>query len=334
MFKNTIKELNKLQNGGCERIPYNFDKEGYLDRKCQNDECFYKFKIYGDDWGKKVCDEKVHCPKCGYTATSDCWDTEEQVEAAEDIAFQKISKRLDRAMIKDANDFNRSQPRNPLVSMRMTVKGDSNTYFLPMPTLEELEQKITCTQCETRYAVIGSAFFCPCCGHNSAEETFDNTINKIEASINNLPVIKEAVSNINKDEAENTCISLIEMGISDCVTAFQRYCEVTYSNHPKAKNKIAPNSFQRLDEGERLWGELIGKSYSNWLKVDELKRLNILFQRRHLLQHTQGMVDQKYLDKTGDIKYKLNQKIVIKEKDVIEIVGYIKRLKKKIDSYT
>lgn len=320
MFKNTIKELKELQKEGYERIQYNFDKEGYLDRECQNNECSYKFKIHKDDWDEKVCDEEIHCPKCGHTATSDCWDTEEQIEAAGDIAFQKISKRLDRARLKDAKEFNRSQPRNSFVSMKMTVKGASGAYFLPMPNLEELEQKITCSQCDTRYAVIGSAFFCPCCGRNSAEETFDNTINKIEDSINNLPVIKKAVSDINKDEAENICISLIETGISDCVTAFQRYCEVTYSNHSKAKNKIASNAFQRLDESEKLWDELIGKSYSNWLKPKELKRLKILFQRRHLLQHTQGMVDQKYLDKTGDKKYKLNQKIVIKEKDVIEMV--------------
>ena len=334
MFKNTIKELNKLHKGGDESIPYNFDKEGYLDRECQNEECYYNFKIYKDDWEEKISEYKVHCPKCGHTATSDCWDTEEQIEAAGDIAFQKISKRLDRAMLKDAKEFNRSQPRNSFVSMRMTVKGNSNSYFLPMPTLEELEQKITCSQCDTRYAVIGSAFFCPCCGRNSAEETFDNTINIIDDSIKNLPVIKEAVSKINKDQAENTCNSLIETGISDCVTAFQRYCEVTYSSHPKKKKKITPNTFQRLDEGGKLWDELIGRSYSNWLKAAELKRLNILFQRRHLLQHTQEMVDQKYLDKTGDKKYKLNQKIVIKEKDVIEMIGYIKKLKKKIDSST
>ena len=40
-----------------------------------------------------------------------------------------------------------------------------------------------------------------------------------------------------------------------------------------------------------------------WLSVDELKDMNLLFQRRHLIEHNNGMVDQKYIDKSGDNSY-------------------------------
>ena len=83
-----------------------------------------------------------------------------------------------------------------------------------------------------------------------------------------------------------------------------------------------------------LWKELIGESYEDWLVINELNRLIILFQRRHLLQHTQGMIDQKYLDKSGDKAYKLNQRIIIKERDVLELVGYVKKLYEKITTST
>lgn len=63
--------------------------------------------------------------------------------------------------------------------------------------------------------------FCPCCGHNSVEETFDNAVKKIETKIESLEIIKAALVNAaGKDAAEITCRSLIETGLNDCVVAF------------------------------------------------------------------------------------------------------------------
>ncbi|MBU4485367.1 MAG: hypothetical protein KKD38_00425 [Candidatus Delongbacteria bacterium] len=49
-------------------------------------------------------------------------------------------------------------------------------------------------------------------------------------------------------------------------------------------------------------------------------------QRRHLLQHAEGFVDQLYLDKTKDQKYTLVQRIFVKEADVLELSGYVKAI--------
>ena len=46
----------------------------------------------------------------------------------------------------------------------------------------------------------------------------------------------------------------------------------------------------------------------------ELNELNILYQKRHLLAHNEGMVDESYIKKSGDQFYKVGQKIVVKPK--------------------
>jgi len=97
---------------------------------------------------------------------------------AHDQTMQYLNSRIDRALSDGARDFNRKQPRNAFLSLKMTYRGNSTSthYMLPIPASEAMQLKIQCKKCEARYSVIGSAFFCPACGHNSAEETFDNSM--------------------------------------------------------------------------------------------------------------------------------------------------------------
>jgi len=71
---------------------------------------------------------------------------------------------------------------------------------------------------------------------------------------------------------------------------------------------------------------LFNESYQDWLSKNEYQELNILFQKRHLLAHSEGIVDEKYIQKSGDSNYKIGQKIVVKEKDIKTIVTLINKI--------
>jgi hypothetical protein len=103
-----------------------------------------------------------------------------------------------------------------------------------------------------------------------------------------------------------------------------------YSKHKYSKSRVPFNAFQNLDVGNKLWAEILDVDCTDWLNESEYSRLNILFQRRHLLQHTEGIVDEKYLLKSSDTKYKVGQRIVVKESDVLELLDYIKTLTNQI----
>ena len=326
MFEQLIKELKELERTKQISVPIEADQDGYLDRECPNDDCLFQYKVDETDWKELFKDEKVFCPLCRHEAKSDAWFTTEQIEQAKEQALKHIKGRIGKALEQGARDFNSKQPRNAFIKMSVKVSGTKPMhYIMPVPSKEEMQLKIQCKVCNAKYAVIGSAFFCPCCGHNSAEETFDNSLKKIQDKIKNIPIIRQAVETVSKDEAETTCRSLIETSLGECVVAFQRFCEVNFTARAPEKN-VKFNAFQNLDIGATYWKELLEETYADWLTVDEMKRLNLLFQKRHLLAHTEGIVDQKYLDKTNDISYKVGQRIVIKEKDVVELINLIKRL--------
>ena len=317
MFERVLQELQRLQGPQKISIPIHPDTDGYIDKECPDEKCMFQFKVYDEDWKNIFYDDKVFCPMCRHEANSQSWFTTEQINEGKNKVREYIVGKINNAFHDDARNFNARQPRNSFLKLSMKFTGQRGVdYILPMASKEELELKIQCKECNARYAVIGSAFFCPCCGHNSAEETFANAVKKVEVKLNNLETIKESLlASVGKDDAEITCRSLIESGLNDCVVALQRFCEVSFTK--KAPTiKVRFNAFQNIDAGSDYWKQAIGEGYSGWITSDEMNKLKILFQKRHLLAHTEGIVDQKYIDNSGDSSYKVGQRIVVRPEDV------------------
>lgn len=316
MFDETLKFLDSL-NGSMEyHMEILPDSDGYIDKECPNPDCQSKFKVNDEDWGNLFSDEAVYCPFCGHEAPAESWWTTEQIEQLEKQAVESLEAQLGQALERDTKNFNRHAPKG-FITMSMKFSGTTYAPNLPAVALEEMEQKITCEKCGARYAVIGSAFYCPCCGHNSARQTFINTIEKVNSKINNLETIRDAISQYSKDEAARTCTSLIETSIPDLVVALQRLCECIYPQLPGAKT-LKKNVFQRLDDGNALWKEIVGKGYEDWTSASDYLLLKKCFQQRHILQHKEGIVDQEYIDKSGDTAYKVGQHLIVKKSDVLE----------------
>jgi len=58
----------------------------------------------------------------------------------------------------------------------------------------------------------------------------------------------------------------------------------------------------------------------------ELIDFNLLFQKRHLLAHREGMIDAKYIQKSGDTNYCEGQRIIIRDLDIRSLVDLISKL--------
>ena len=328
MFDELLKELKRLEQTKSVSIPIETDEKGYADRQCPAENCEFLFKVHEEDWKNIFKDEAVWCPLCRHEAPADQWYSKEQIEHAKKEALAMIQGRINKAMRTDARRFNQGQPRNSFISMSMDVEGGiKRTYMIPARAAELMQLDITCEKCTSRFAVIGSAYFCPACGHNSVLQTFSDSLRKIRAKKDNVSVVREAITQATgKDEAELTCRSLIESCLSDGVVAFQKYCDGMYELY----GKTPMNTFQRLDQGSDYWKKAIGKGYDNWLSKDELDSLVILFQKRHLLAHNEGIVDSKYIQKANDNTYKEGQRIVVSGKDVDLLISLIEKVSSEI----
>ena len=315
--------MQQLDGTTSISVPISYDEDGYFDRECPSGECQFQFKVLMEDWKAKVRDEEVFCPFCGHTANATEWNTVEQIEHLTQAAIAHVRSTMGNALRRDADRWNRRQPRDSFISMTMKVDSRPQHVAVPPAAAEPMRLKIACSACECRYAVIGAAYFCPSCGHNAADEVFAQTIAGITQSLEALNSVRIAIRD--RDTAESVTRLIVENGLQNAVTAFQRCVEAMFSNIPSAPT-ARRNAFQNLAEGSQLWLTATGKAYRDHLSENELNRLTRSFQQRHLLAHTQGIVDQGYLSKSGDTRYRPGQRIVVREPTVRDTLDLIERL--------
>ncbi len=325
MFTNTINTAKRLT-----RVPISLaiDEHGFLDRVCPSDQCAEAFKVHLDDWKEKVRDEQVFCPVCRHEAKATEWNTPQQEEHIRSAAEAHIRKQLSRALAADARAFNARQRRNSFVKMSMTHRPSALRPVVPVAAADTMELRVSCEACACRYASIGAAFFCPACGHNSARTTFAQMVATVCKTINLLPTIVSTVRESGgADAARDVERSLLEANLGRLVSSFQRLAEATFNTLPNAVD-FPPrrNLFQNLTDSSEHWFRATGRRYEDMLLPEELSDLQRLFQQRHLLTHCEGMIDQRYLDHTGDRTYGLGQRLVIKATALVRLAAIVTRL--------
>lgn len=208
------------------------------------------------------------------------------------------------------------------------MKPNQRTTFVnnPIGQRPEWELEITCEKCETRYSVIGSAYFCPCCGHNAVEHVFNESLDRVQTmveSIDDIYTIYE--TNYGKDKAESMCRSMIEGTLGDIVSAYQKYAEDIYRQIAQT-NRVRVNDFQIIEKGSKLFFEAIGKGYDVWLTDEEISDMNILFQQRHLIEHNNGLIDEQYIQKSNDHSYKIGQRVIVRKSDTLRLLSHVRKL--------
>lgn len=327
MFEKLIRELEELEGTSVVSLPVKADENGYLDKECPAPKCAFAFKVLDEHWVEKFRDEAVFCPRCGHTDTAESWATTEQIEQAKGQIVAMLQSRIDGAIEADAHAFNANQPRRGFLRMSMTISGTAPQHVMvPLAAAAVLQQQLVCAECGAGYAVLGPAFFCPCCGHNSADQMFERALAKVRTKIEGIHVVRDALrASTSADDAETFCRSTIEGGLQDCVVAFQFLAERLYIS-PSGSKRPGLNAFQRLDGGSDLWRATIGKGYDDWLDTGELRELTVLFQRRHLLAHRDGIVDDKYVQKSADTTYRVGQRVVVVAADVLRMAALVEKL--------
>ena len=305
------------------------DEKGYFDRECPNEECLYTFKIKLKDWEEKVSDEEVHCPMCGHIDTSDKWWTRDQLEKIGEIAASWAMSEIQMELSKSFQKLERSTRNNKFV--RFKYKPGKKISFVnnPIGQSEEWETEICCEKCGTHYSVIGSAYFCPCCGYNSAINSYNDSLNSIRKMLESLSDMRVLlVEKYDRDTAETMCRGLIESSIGDMVSAFQKFACCKYEELSGKTGRV--NDFQMVDKGSQLFEDITGSSYKDWLSSSELIFMKTMFQRRHILEHNNGLVDQRYLDKSGDNNYSVGQRIIVKEQDAYALLDIVQKIGQEI----
>ena len=328
MFEDLIRELRRMERPISVPIDFELDDDRYLDRACPNPECGTAFKVLFEDWRDKVPDEAAYCPICGFTAEPTEWSTPDQKEHIKSVAVRYMHDQVGNALARGARRSNRSSMAGDLISMTWSYRPGRPPVVVTAEASEVMTQRSTCEKCGCRYSSVGAAFFCPACGHNSVVSTFDAAVDAVRKTIAALPEIRQTIARaLDKDSAEDSARHVCENGLVKLVSAFQRFAEAQYCAL-ESEDKPSPrrNAFQNLQESSSLWRTGTGCGYDELLSAAEYTTLERFFQQRHLLSHNDGIVDQVYLERSGDLSYAVGQRLVIRGQAVEELARLVSKL--------
>lgn len=103
---------------------------------------------------------------------------------------------------------------------------------------------------------------CPCCGHNSAVDAFEESMDSIEKMLSSLPEMKEMLTtSYGRDKAETMCRSLLESSLGDIVSAFQKFAACHYDKLTGKTSRV--NDFQMVEKGACFLKRQLEKAMRN-----------------------------------------------------------------------
>ena len=311
-----MDHVRQLGNSIAISIPA--DENGFTGRQCPQQECEGYFKI---ELGTGLKGEELpcHCPYCGHAAGHDQFWTMEQIEYAKSVAMRKITDALHKDLKKMEFDH---KPKGAFgIGVSMKVKPGRPTpihYYRE----KQLETEVVCANCTLRYSVYGVFAFCPDCGRHNSLQILDKNLEVIRKMLDLTKGVEEALAG-----------KLIENALEDCVSAFDGFgrelCRVhaDRARNPARAEKI---SFQNLEGARAGVLDLFGIDLSAGVVAEEWRAAVMAFQKRHLVVHKFGVVDQEYLSKTGDTCAVVGRKISIDTDDVKELAKIINTLAPRI----
>jgi hypothetical protein len=273
------------------------DKDGYTGRECPACERYFKIK-YGTGLPNAT---ECHCPYCNHIGAQNEFSTKQQIEYAASVALNKISSDL----LTEMKKLEKSPDPNAFISIGISVKGQPTpiAYYLE----KELEERVTCAACTLEYTIYGTFGYCPDCGiHNSLQIV----------NVNFDLVLK--VLALVPGSSEEIAAKLIENALEDVISSFDGFGREHCSKLPL---KV---SFQNIAAAkDKLLSEL-GIDITDGLGIAQCNFICEQFQKRHLLAHKMGIIDEEFVSRTGCSASLIGRKISIREQEVHLLVGYLK----------
>ena len=270
------------------------DREGLFGRICPKCKNYFRTQSLGPS---------MHCPYCGHTGSFATFFTGNQLRYTRAVVDAYLTVSDEGEVTIDLDNIIDSLPDNK-----------SNPFIYAE---ERQQRRVTC-KCRNVYDILGEYGFCPYCKKRNSLEVFEDRIRQLEERLDS--------GQADLVDVLKNCVSDFE-GLANDVR--MQLLRVPGTN--KRKNELTNLSFQNvLEANEKLrsWFdiEFLG------LNAEDSAFLNRSFNRRHLFTHKSGVVDQVYLDRTGDTTVRLGQKITATAQEVKKLLGLTRVIGRKLFS--
>jgi hypothetical protein len=301
--------MNNLRRLGSEfSIPIKSDADGFLGRECPVEECLGYFKITPGTGieGPAPC----HCPYCGHSGESSTFTTKEQIEYAKSVVIRQVTDAIHQDLKSMEFDHRPSGGFGIGISMKVTQGA---RHPIRHYREKELETAVVCDGCTLRYAIYGVFGWCPDCGaHNS-----------LQILLKNLELARKELTLAATAESE-LANHLVGDALENAVSAFDGF------GREICLQKSADIRFQSIAGARRKVQDKFGFDFADGLRPDEWECACRAFQKRHLLAHKMGVIDEEYLQRANDPVAVMGRKVRLTEDEVESSISIVERMGRRL----
>jgi hypothetical protein len=303
------------------------DDEGHFGRECPS--CKRMFRMHVEDYDALPDNQRLTCPYCCTQDDHSEFMTGQQQEralaAAGEYAQQLLEGKMDDIF---GNMTRRVNARGGAV--RMSYSGGSRTARprpLPPITEEAPIRERTCAGCGNRYAVFGEHVACPVCGPLPPKVVAQDALEAQEAA---LAVFAHVPPEVLGQLREAGALERTAAGtLGSVVSILETFLKQTFLDRVSGGDNLIAgkgNIFQRLDDAAQLYKVHLSIDLPAALGAPSWDRLCLLYGVRHLLTHTNGIVDAKHLTRFPSHGYVLHQRVSVSPDEAREAVTLARKL--------
>jgi len=266
------------------------------------------------------------CPYSGIVADNDEFTHPDDVKAAiktvEHAALEDVKAELGRMLA----GFNRDQTRNGLFRIQATVSS------VPQPrphfSRRDLLRELVCDHCGRDYGVYAIGLFCPDCGAPNLRLHF--------AREGTLVGTQVELAEHQAKEHEELAYRLLGNAHEDVLTAFEATLKTVYLHGVARRGpdvqpvKPPKNDFQNVDIARKRFAELDLDPF-DCLDEAELETLRLNIQKRHIIGHNLGVVDEKFAVHASDAR--IGETVHLVGEDIRVFANLCQRVVDRLDTW-
>jgi len=249
-----------------------------------------------------VVPDITHCPYCA--------------EVAPSVAF--VSKDQRGYLTACYDTFARAYREKKTVSIGEEHVSDMNSAWHYSEVKQQFHFKCDTDRCGTETDILGDYGFCPQCGRTNARKLFNDEIDRMHARW------QETKQNVADRKARGEVWEDLTVKSVSALEPFAKHVRLQLLLLPmttRRRKQLEDLSFQKPLTADKSLMDWFDVGLLEWpgnasipkrtIPPDEVAFIKKMVQRRHLLIHNRAIVDQEYLDLSGDISFALGERIHI-----------------------
>jgi hypothetical protein len=185
--------------------------------------------------------------------------------------------------------------------------------------------------CKCQADILGHYGYCPRCGRSNGRTIFLQTVN---SELARLEEVKATVSDRRKREDVWEKMTVDAVSRLEALGKHLRRRLLRFPLTANRRKELERLSFQQLTNADRLLKQWFDIGLLEWVGTAEnpgrqvrppdVDFIRTMVQKRHILIHNGGVVDQEYLDNTGDTSVQLDERIRIRSRDTKRFLALVR----------